>query len=220
GTPAYMSPEQARGTGGDFRTDQFSFGALVYEMATGSFAFRRDSVADTMSAVPHQAPKPIADLNPRVPAPFRWMLERCLAKELSERYAPTEDLARELRGMRDHWSEALAEPKAGEGPRVTTSRWRMPIAAGTAAVVGVILGLGLRSFGAEDPIPRFTPLASASAYEGTPGWSTDGQSLVYVADVNGVLQVFVKRISDALSHQVTQGQFDAQEPFWAPDGQR
>ncbi|MGH9202963.1 MAG: serine/threonine-protein kinase, partial [Vicinamibacterales bacterium] len=70
GTPAYMSPEQARGTAGDFRTDQFSFGALVYEMATGTFAFRRDTVADTLSAVLHEEPRPIADLNPRLPAPF------------------------------------------------------------------------------------------------------------------------------------------------------
>ena len=51
GTPAYMSPEQARGTAGDFRTDQFSFGALLYEMATGKYAFRRDTMADTLAAV-------------------------------------------------------------------------------------------------------------------------------------------------------------------------
>ena len=70
GTPAYMSPEQARGTAGDFRTDQFSFGALIYEMATGHSAFRRDTVADTLSAVLHDEPKPIAEINPRIPVTF------------------------------------------------------------------------------------------------------------------------------------------------------
>ncbi len=68
GTPAYMSPEQARGTLGDFRTDQFSFGAMLYEIATGRQAFRRDSVADTLAAVLHEEPRPITELNPRIPA--------------------------------------------------------------------------------------------------------------------------------------------------------
>jgi serine/threonine protein kinase len=220
GTPAYMSPEQARGNAGDFRTDQFSFGALLYEMATGTFAFRRDSVADTLSAVLHEEPKPVAELNPRVPAPFRWMLERCLAKDVSERYAATEDLARELRGMRDHWSEALAEPKVGETSRISPSRWKVLAVVTTAAIAGVALGLGVSSLATETSVPSFTPLASASEYEGAPSWSPDGQSVAYVADVNGVLQVFIKRVTDPLSRQVTHGQFDAQEPFWAPDGQR
>ena len=71
GTPAYMSPEQARGTAGDFRTDQFSFGVLLYELATVKHAFRRESVAETLSAGLHEEPHPIADLNPRIPAPVR-----------------------------------------------------------------------------------------------------------------------------------------------------
>ena len=117
GTPAYMSPEQARGTAGDFRTDQFSFGALLYEMATGKYAFRRDTMADTLAAVLHDEPRPIAEQNPRIPASVRWIIERCLAKDVGDRYSATDDLARELRWVRDHLSEALTEPKPAPASR-------------------------------------------------------------------------------------------------------
>jgi Tol biopolymer transport system component len=68
------------------------------------------------------------------------------------------------------------------------------------------------------PDLRFTPIASAAEYEGEPAFSLDGESLAYVADVGGVLQVFVRRLGDAVSHQVTRMRFDAHRPFWAPNG--
>jgi Tol biopolymer transport system component len=220
GTPAYMSPEQARGSAGDFRTDQFSFGALVYELATGKFAFRRDTVADTLSAVLHEEPRPLSDLNPRIPAPFRWAIERCLAKDPSERYSATDDLAREVRWIRDHLSEALAEPKPLEGTRAGVPGWQLLTGLALAAVVGAAATLGLGALTPANPPLNFSPFASASAYEGEPAWSPDGQTIAYTADVDGVLQVFVKRVGDALSRQVTQGNFDSSHPFWAPNGQR
>jgi eukaryotic-like serine/threonine-protein kinase len=218
GTPAYMSPEQARGTTGDFRTDQFSFGALVYEMATGTFAFRRDSVADTLSAVLHEEPKAIAELNPRIPAAVRWIVEQCLTKDAAERYAATEDLARELRRVRDRMLEALADPKT-IGTPAAPKRWRLIAGIVTALLAGVALGAPLWLRTSVPTSASFVPFASASAYEGEPAWSPDGQALAYVADVDGVLQVFVKRIGDAMAHQVTRGRFDSQHPFWAPSGQ-
>ena len=217
GTPAYMSPEQARGTGGDFRTDQFSFGALLYEMATGKSAFRRDTLADTLSAVLHDEPGPIADLNPRIPAACRWIIEQCLAKDPQDRYAASEDLARELRRLRDRLLEATAEPRKLDAPESRGRRWRTMLVGATALVAGLTIGWPLRLAPAT-PL-RFTPFASASAYEGEPTWSADGQSVAYVADVDGVLQVFSKRIGDPVSNQVTRMRFDAQRPFWAPSGQ-
>ena len=220
GTPAYMSPEQARGTAGDFRTDQFSFGALLYEMATGKHAFRRDTMADTLAAVLHDEPRPIAEENPRIPSSVRWIIERCLAKDVGERYSATDDLARELRWTRDHLSQALIEPKPAPAAAPGLRPWKLIAAATVAAVAGALSVIGLMNLEPEPEPMRFVPFASASSYEGEPSWSPDGQSLAYTADVDGVLQVFVKRMGDALSRPLTSGQFDASHPFWTRNGER
>jgi len=108
GTPAYMSPEQASGGRAEFSSDQFSFGAILYEMLTGRRAFERPTIAETLSAVIREEPPAIAQLNPAVPPPVRWIVERCLAKAAEERYALTRDLARDLASAREHLAELLA----------------------------------------------------------------------------------------------------------------
>jgi serine/threonine-protein kinase len=111
GTVGYMSPEQAKGRSVDYRTDQFTLGAMLYELATGRPAFRRESQAQTLAAIIEDPPEPIATLNPAIPPPVRWLIEgRCLAKDPAERYASTLDLARELRQLREHIGEATSSP--------------------------------------------------------------------------------------------------------------
>ena len=105
GTIGYMSPEQAGGRPLDFRSDQFSLGLVLYEMATGRHAFRRATVAQTLVAIVQDEPKPIATLNPQVPPPFCWVVERCLAKEPEKRYFSTRDLLRDLTAIRDRVSD-------------------------------------------------------------------------------------------------------------------
>ena len=118
GTAGYMSPEQARGTPLDFRSDQFAFGAVLYEMATGRRAFGGTTPMDTLSAILQQEPAPVERLRPDAPAPLRWIIERCLAKSASDRYASTSDLARELQALKEHLSEISGEqePQAGAWP--------------------------------------------------------------------------------------------------------
>src|SRR5260370_10484123 len=106
GTVGYMSPEQASGHAVDFRSDQFSFGSILYEMATGKRAFQKATAVETLSAIILEEPEPVERANPRAPAPLRWIVERCLAKDPEERYASTRDLARDLRSIRNHLSEA------------------------------------------------------------------------------------------------------------------
>jgi predicted ATPase/serine/threonine protein kinase len=119
GTLQYMSPEQASGDRVDIRSDQFSFGSVLYEMVTGKRAFRRNTTAAILGAILGEQPEPIAALNPEVPAPLCWAIERCLAKEPEKRYVSTRDLARELRAIRDRFSEKparQAEPRPNNIP--------------------------------------------------------------------------------------------------------
>ncbi|HEX3878785.1 MAG TPA: serine/threonine-protein kinase, partial [Bryobacteraceae bacterium] len=82
GTVNYMSPEQARGREVDYRSDQFSFGLILYEMASGKRAFERPESVQVMSAILTEEPPP---LDSKIPAPLRWTIERCLAKEPRDR---------------------------------------------------------------------------------------------------------------------------------------
>jgi predicted ATPase len=108
GTLGYMSPEQANGGNVDFRSDQFSFGSVLYEMVTGKAAFRGKTPAETMAAILRDEPSQIASRMLQAPAPFIWIVERCLAKEPKQRYASTRDLARDLAAVRDRMGETAA----------------------------------------------------------------------------------------------------------------
>ena len=81
GTAPYMSPEQARGTVTDYRSDQFSFGLIGFEMLTGRPAFRRATPEATLDAIINEDPPSFDGLGERAPLPLQWILERCLAKE-------------------------------------------------------------------------------------------------------------------------------------------
>jgi len=97
GTVAYMSPEQASGQSVDYRSDQFSFGTIIYELITGSNPFHRKTSAETLTAIINDEVP-----NLRAPTPIQWMIERCLSKDREERYVSTRDLARELQSIRNH----------------------------------------------------------------------------------------------------------------------
>jgi predicted ATPase len=106
GTIGYMSPEQARGSTIGPQTDQFSFGAILYEMLTGTRAFNRSTTVDILSALLKDDPPSVASLAPQTPQPLAWLVERCLSKDPARRYASTSDLVRDLRAIRDRLHEA------------------------------------------------------------------------------------------------------------------
>ncbi len=101
GTVGYMSPEQANGSIVDFRSDQFSFGAVLYEMVNGHPAFKGRGKAEIMAGIVRDQPVCVPALKVQAPAPFFWILERCLAKNPNQRYSSTGDLARDLAKVRD-----------------------------------------------------------------------------------------------------------------------
>src|SRR5262249_23628579 len=86
GTPAYMSPEQARGEWVDHRSDIFSFGGVLYEMSTGRIPFSGRSKADVISSLLNQPHTPVTEVNKKIPARLAAVIDRALAKEPAERY--------------------------------------------------------------------------------------------------------------------------------------
>jgi serine/threonine protein kinase/tetratricopeptide (TPR) repeat protein len=130
GTPAYMSPEQALGEGVDHRADLFSFGVLLYEMATGLRPFRGDSAGAIIASLLRDDPPPARGLNPRIPAELDKLISRCLDKDISCRLQSAGELRQGLQAL----SATLSAPKLTfptDTGRVTQlrRRWRTPAAA-------------------------------------------------------------------------------------------
>jgi len=227
GTVAYMSPEQARGHNLDTRSDQFSFGLLLYEMATGKRAFQRETTAETITAILREDPEP---LPATVPAPLRWIIERCLAKEPADRYESTRDLYRELRTLRDRLSEAVSSTIA-PAPVIPPPRRRWLIPAIAAALVALAVAGGYWA-GARRAAPpfnanlKFTPVANEPAPETHPVYSPDGKSIVYTRDTDadpasGQFQQILLRVLDAPSPIVlVNGAPEIRSLAWSPDGSR
>jgi len=111
GTPAFMPPEQFTGAVIDGRSDLFSFGVILYWLATGDQAFPGDTVTAVSYKVVHTEPVPPRKLNPAVPVGLEQIILRCLAKDPAARYQTGEDLARDLAAIR---GGRAPEPRAGE----------------------------------------------------------------------------------------------------------
>jgi serine/threonine protein kinase/Tfp pilus assembly protein PilF len=101
GTMSYMSPEQAEGRAVDPRSDVFSLGVMLYEMATGQRPFRGDTSLSTLSAILKDTPQPLHEVKPELPRAFDAILDRCLAKDPDGRFPSATDLRHELVELRD-----------------------------------------------------------------------------------------------------------------------
>jgi len=179
GTVGYMSPEQAAGHPLDFRSDQFSLGAIVYEMATGRRAFQKKTAVDTLSAILNEEPEPIGQLNAQAPVPLRWVVERCLAKEPRGRYQSTEDLARDFLGVANHLSDDSVESLAPRGarPRRTIER-ALPWILVPAALAAGFFAAGVWNR-PSSTVTRFKQVTFGNLTISKARFAPDGQSVVY-----------------------------------------
>src|SRR5579863_2944923 len=145
GTVGYMSPEQVRGESGDARSDIFSFGAVLYEMLTGKRAFKRETSAETMTAVLREEPPELNETGWQGPLGLQRILTRCLEKNVERRFQSASDLAFAIESLSGSSATSAASPASISSATrsveaAETKRSRLPWA---AAVVGLIAVGGL-----------------------------------------------------------------------------
>jgi len=159
GTVAYMSPEQARGEKLDARTDLFSFGAVLYEMATGQPAFTGNTTAVIFHAILERTPASVLSLNPNLPPKLDEIVGKALEKDREVRYQTASDLRADLRRLKrdtESGRSAAAASRVAEvaRPGVPLQSRRLVAAATLALLVGSLVGLKLGWFTRLRPQPR------------------------------------------------------------------
>jgi Tol biopolymer transport system component len=223
GTVGYMSPEQVRGQAVDYRSDIFSLGSVLFEMATGAPAFKRDTAAETMTAIlredPLEPPEPASARGARLASGLERTLRHCLEKNPEERFQSARDLAYDLEALSGS-TRSGATPAAG-APR---TRFRVAPAAAAAVLALVGLGFGLGRLGRS---PESTPQPTASYAQLTfqagalshASVSPEGQSFVFVKQDGGDLDVFLQRVGGANAINLTaDSPVDDTEPAFSADG--
>jgi Tol biopolymer transport system component len=206
GTVGYMSPEQVSGLPVDFRSDQFSLGAILYEMIVGRRAFERPTPVQTLSAVIQDEPEPIGVAASKTPTALAWIVERCLAKDPEDRYASSKDLARDLASLREHASDVAPSGFAASG----RGRRLMPAGIATAAVafVGLLTFFGgrlleARRIRSERP-PWITQLTFRRGHVTGARFAPDGKTVIYSASWGGnASQLFETRLGSPESRPLS-----------------
>jgi Tol biopolymer transport system component len=209
GTLGYMSPEQVKGKTVDARSDIFSFGAILYEMLSGSRAFQRDSAAETMSAILREEPPDLSATNRNIQPGLERIVRHCLEKNPEERFHSAHDLAFDLGALSGESASGSRAP-AMPVSSITRRRVSMLVAAlaALAALVAGALGGHLLLRKPAEP-PRYTRLSFRRGLVQMARFAPDGETIIYGAAWEGApFEVFTTRVGGRESRSLGFGPAD------------
>jgi Tol biopolymer transport system component len=213
-----MSPEQAEGKKLDFRSDIFSFGAVLYEMLTGRRAFTGGSQASTLSAVLRDEPPPASAIRGDIPPDLDKLIARCLRKDPARRFQTMADLKVAVQDLLEGFRfAAIVPPKAA---RKRVPRW--PIAVVVLVVLAVAVALWVireRKVPGESPM-SVLPLTGNQGLEYESSFSPDGNQVAYSwnGEREDNFNIYIKLIGPGAPLRLTTSSDVDRSPAWSPDG--
>jgi Tol biopolymer transport system component len=227
GTVNYMSPEQAEAKALDHRSDIFSLGVVLYEMATGVRPFRGDTPISTVSSIIKEKPVSVTEVRGNLPRHLGRVINRCLEKNPEKRFQTARDVCNELEGLQkevesgdieENLSGSMSRSSVNlELPKGRRPWWPVASAAVVVALVAVYF-LFLRHSGTEAPLQVKTrPMTGAAGVESPGSWSPDGGFFAYFHSQSGPEDIFV--VSSVGGNPITLVQSPADDinPRWSPD---
>ena len=225
GTAAYMSPEQAESKPVDARSDIFSFGAVLYEMATGTRAFHGDSKLSTLSAVLRENPKPPSQVAADIPRELDRIIARCLRKDPARRFQAMPDLKVALEELKEESDSGTAEVvAAGMGAPVAKPRFRLMLAAAAVAMLVAAAAAWFFLRPASRPLPpmQSVPLTTYTGSQGHASFSPDGSQVAFqwTGEKGDNWDIYVKLVEGGTPLRLTTSPESAISPAWSPDGRQ
>jgi len=219
GTPGYMAPEQALGHAVDQRSDLFSLGAVLYEMATGHPAFTSSQQGGLIDAVLNREPRPMSRHSYEVPEELERIVRKCLAKDPAERYQGAADLIADLKVLRRRIElpSGIAHPADARSVR----RWWTGGLSLTAALAFVVVTWLIMSQPGEPPLQRGVvsrQITTSPGWETEPALSPDGGLIGYVSNEAGNTDIWLVDARGGAPLRLTDHPGKDVAPAWVPDG--